>query len=852
MLYFLKKYDNEENKDFELTFENSMQYEGNELREALYNSLFENKHFKKVRRKVMIFTLARLSGDGDKTHVSLHHNTVIHKSMSYEAFVKEIGDFLEFSTSHVYSYGLPTTITVRVFFTHHLLNKKISINKSNKNKFTSSISRRSYHTSIPSLVKPLLSSNIKPYNKFNINSLETPFNNGTGATFYSCDIETIYTYGGVQIPISIALSQGGTLVNKQINNLVSAKLFLIDFANLGLCLDSEYKIINNALLKSIETKLWLDFFEYIVHTLNHNDTVFVHNLNFDGVYIYRGLNYVLDSLDTDLQQHFSLVPLIDNSNKFIKIDFSFPQRYLKEWYFGKSTKVNIPKVAFASCKIIFKDSFRIFPFSLDTLCKMFSAPGKSGEYDVKEFNIYGFHNKPSIFNKFIVYASNDVIALQNALLLAQLKYLTLYNVDITTILSTASLAMKIYRSNFIPKDPLDKITPISIPLLNSVQQSYIRKSYIGGSTDIYIRYAKDIYFYDINSLYPAVMKNPLPYKIIKYHTTIENLSDFYGFVYAKIECPANIMPVLPHRINNKVMHPQGCWDGIYFSEELKSCIKLGYNITPLSGWECIPTDLFSNYVDYFYSVKNVSSGADKFIAKLSLNSIYGNFGRKENQHFTMLIDNSELTNYMVAYIIKNIIKVSSTHSLIQVEDQINSKALMALNASINTNFKHFSLPVKANVGIASAITAYARILMHKYKNKYTLYSDTDSIFTTKPIANKFISNKLGQMKNEMEGVSFNSKIDEAYFFSLKQYAYKYTDLNGKEVVKSIFAGLEPDSLNWNQVLQLAQGDKLIIEQKDRFIQSLENLNITIKPYKVELQIRPDKILRDNKFIPPYL
>jgi hypothetical protein len=50
-----------------------------------------------------------------------------------------------------------------------------------------------------------------------------------------------------------------------------------------------------------------------------------------------------------------------------------------------------------------------------------------------------------------------------------------------------------------------------------------------------------------------------------------------------------------------------------------------------------------------------------------------------------------------------------------------------------------------SIGIASAITAYARIHMSQFKNNpdYNLYyTDTDSVYIDKPLADNLIDNKV--------------------------------------------------------------------------------------------------------------
>ena len=84
-------------------------------------------------------------------------------------------------------------------------------------------------------------------------------------------------------------------------------------------------------------------------------------------------------------------------------------------------------------------------------------------------------------------------------------------------------------------------------------------------------------------------------------------------------CPDSIIrPVLPVKFNGKTIYPNGKWIGTYFSEELKEVIKLGYIVKPIIGYEFSKIDLFSNYVNHFYQEKKVSTGAQRFIAKMHL------------------------------------------------------------------------------------------------------------------------------------------------------------------------------------------------------------------------------------------
>jgi hypothetical protein len=77
----------------------------------------------------------------------------------------------------------------------------------------------------------------------------------------------------------------------------------------------------------------------------------------------------------------------------------------------------------------------------------------------------------------------------------------LMKISIHTYSTLSSLAFAIFRTHFLKKD--------EIPQLSGQIENDIRKSYTGGAVDMYIPKIKKgtkIYCYDVNSLYPFVMK----------------------------------------------------------------------------------------------------------------------------------------------------------------------------------------------------------------------------------------------------------------------------------------------------------------------------------------------------------
>ena len=607
------------------------------------------------------------------------------------------------------------------------------------------------------------------------------------------DIETI-DLKGLQLPICITCA--AITSSKDRSFVIDSDLF---------SKDSDLAIINL-------------FKEYVKHILtNHEDfkTNFVHNLgSFDGYFLYKYLSkiYPIEALSC----------IIDNQNKFIQISLNVG---------GKS--------------ITWSDSYRVFPISLNELCETFKVDGKISEYDSR-FNDISLFENTSLFNEFKKYALQDSISLLNALLKAQNIYYNNYKIDLGTALSTSSLSLKIFRKHFLDKN---------IPIIKGVQDEFIRAGYYGGATDYYKAKGKNAYYYDVNSLYPYAMKKDMPNKVLARHTDMSNinLTHFFGFCLVEVYCPHQVKrPILPHKYNGETIFPTGKWKGIYFSEELKAVLNcnLGYEIKLISGYSFTKTDFFNSYVDHFYDKKKISnSKAERLIAKMHLNQLYGIFGRRRDILESKNVYTKDLWKYVGKYIIKNIISINDEISTILFINNLNPNIVKEVNTGLidgDFSSKASFNEIKSNVAIAAAVTAYARIHMIKYKlSDDILYTDTDSIFTTSKLSDFEIGSDLGLMKDEVNGYL----ITDAIFLGIKQYGYHYTDKNGSKVEASVFAGITRNSLSFKEVEKLLNGETIQKTSENRFYKSFNNLSVSIKPSLLTIKLRNKKPLINNEYIP---
>jgi DNA polymerase type B, organellar and viral len=497
------------------------------------------------------------------------------------------------------------------------------------------------------------------------------------------DIETFEDqYSKDQIPLCI------TAVIKL--NQTTYKNNLPNFAKICITLDGELFNSNILNREKALSKFWKRFWEEVNQIcLNEGYqkiTFMVHNLGkFDGSFLIKGLMYAVD---------YNLVnTLIDNQHKFITI--SAP---LKD------------------VKIVMRDSKRIFPVSLQELCEVFKVKGKFSKYN-SEFNKLSILKPGNPLHKmFLEYAIQDSISLFHAMTKAQLIYFEKHHVDICSIVSTASLSLKIFRTNYLR---------FNIPILNNQLDNFIRYSYYGGATDYYKKSGKDLYYYDVNSLYPFVMLKDMPYKPLKWYEDMSEvkLEDFFGFALARIECPANVkLPILPFKtrsLDQKILYPYGVFTELYFSEELKAAEKLGYKIKLLKGESFSKCKMFNDYIEKFYLLKKDApqDSPERFIAKLHLNTLYGIFGKTRDILETKIINIKDLSKYLVTRIVETIVEIQLDLVILLLKNRRNTDALSSLKGNYLPSEKsknNFTI-VKSNVAIASAVTAYARCEMISYK-----------------------------------------------------------------------------------------------------------------------------------------
>jgi hypothetical protein len=149
-----------------------------------------------------------------------------------------------------------------------------------------------------------------------------------------------------------------------------------------------------------------------------------------------------------------------------------------------------------------------------------------------------------------------------------------------------------------------------------------------------------------------------------------------------------------------------------------------------------------------------------YIAKILLNSLYGRFGMDDNFIEVNVIHKDYFNDFENKFL-DNIIEK------IELGDYILVRYKATVDQINNDEETH-----NVSIGIAAAITAYARIHMSQFKNNPKInlyYTDTDSVYTDSDLDQNLLSETvLGKLKLE-------NTCKKAIFLTPKVYCLETID-----------------------------------------------------------------------------
>ena len=542
-------------------------------------------------------------------------------------------------------------------------------------------------------------------------------------TIMTIDIETYLNEDRVHKPFLIAGFNNNKLFHRFIENSSQ---------------EAENNMINN----------------FITDIIRHKNVkyVYAHNFSgFDGTFILKYLiNFNTSEYAINEGLKFITEPLIFDG-RLISIKFKIKK--------GNKTRV-----------IWFKDSYLLLPMSLRILTKAFNVlhlktylPFVSNYEDIlyegpipdiskwhgipqDEYDkIYSeFNNQNWSYKTFsVAYCYNDCKCLFEVLVKFNNLVFKEFKINVHESLTLPSLAMKIFKTHFMPNNKIFKI-------VGRVEYD-IREAYTGGAVDVFIPHNKanrdfnnpartKLYYYDANSLYPTIMaKFPVPVgkPIVFEGNILEVDPDAYGFFYCRIESPEFLEhPILQRRIKTsegtRTIAGLGIWAGWIYSDEYHLAIKMGYKIQIIRGYKFEKGYVFKEYIEKMYNLrlKYSKDTPMNLIAKLLMNSLYGKFGMRSEFNKVDIIQNDRqlLNDYLDEhkFTIQDSYEVGGHLILIRKN----------VSRFLSGDESYSCYGPDVNVAIAAAITAGGRVYMSFAKNNSNFnlyYSDTDSIVIDKPL-----------------------------------------------------------------------------------------------------------------------
>lgn len=340
---------------------------------------------------------------------------------------------------------------------------------------------------------------------------------------------------------------------------------------------------------------------------NKNETmvIYSHNLKFDGSFILNHLLKYCKYTSEKAKYPLQLSCIIDDKKNYYEIT-----------YINKKSR-----------KISFRDSAKKIPSTVEQIAKAWHLPILKGSIDYKLHRPIGWI--PT--DEEIAYIHNDteIIALVLQLL---------YSEGMTK-LTASSDSFNAYKKWF-GKNNFN----IVFPKFDIETDAFCRKAYQGGccyATPKYLgKELHNVYCYDVNSMYPWAMA----YCLLPYGKPIKKKGKpVYDVLYpiyithikVGMKVKDNMFPTIMKKglyfsmKNEYITDTENMLVELYITNVDYERMLKHYDIYYIEYFECYyfkaSTKLLRDYILELYEIKNNSEGAQKNLAKIKLNSLYGKF-----------------------------------------------------------------------------------------------------------------------------------------------------------------------------------------------------------------------------------
>lgn len=515
---------------------------------------------------------------------------------------------------------------------------------------------------------------------------------------------------------------------------------------------------------------------------------------FDGENYYSGYTFpeiypIIQDLATRWECHV-YVHNLDFDLAKIARDFITNEMVLD---LKKAVAINNQFIVLPSEHMVLHDSLRILPMSLERITKSFGLD-KEGKIDLSDYlktTEYAVYKEDGTFDKrksqgkyfenvdpdepmVNEYLEMDCRALHTVLtMVMEMAHMSLE--DFVRCPTAASLSMSVYKSQQ-PEEYEDATSSNYYGATGEMMEEFVRRAYYGGRTEVFTPHMTDGYHYDVNSLYPHVMKeNEFPIGYYEHIYDPEKAQTNYrffkkyrkgaGIAEANVTVPDMHIPPLPTRVDhgkleNKLLFPVGSFSGVWTYDELEKAEELGCTVEIIQTTYWYKTaPVFKEFVSYWEDIKLNAEGAKREFSKLVQNSLYGKFGMRRERET------------LAPYAMRDELEEKDELYDVFFHNELNMRFLTHITKSKAKYIQPH---------IAVFVTSKARLLLldgllKQQEAGEVSYCDTDSIAGTAIMPDDMVHNKdYGKWKLE-------NTIQQGIFLQPKLYAEIKGD--GKTVLK---------------------------------------------------------------------
>lgn len=419
--------------------------------------------------------------------------------------------------------------------------------------------------------------------------------------------------------------------------------------------------------------------------------------------------FMVYNLDYDVSAFLKYLSVEEVKKIYLGIPVSY-HNFIFTYYKGKQLKIKHNKKT-----LYFYDVFHIYNMSLNMASKKYLNEKKL-DVDSSQITIDNIYNEETK-----KYCIQDAVLAKKLFL----KWQDGLPNDIKYVkpISTAYYSKAFFKTEI----EYNKIKDTKINKLFSY-------AFYGGRFEVFKRgHFKNVYYYDINSAYPNIIRGlkSLNNAVINYGYTYDVTAD-YGSYCIDVDIDNKFYGVFPVRINNLLVYPVGVLKGIWLThadmellQDYKYKVRYGVNVYANDDKK-----IFAKKIEYGYEKKKQGLYAYKIL----LNSLYGKFCQTTDKYYEVK-DKKEYNE----------------KSLIYYQDNIYYKFVDQKNS---------------NFIFASEITARTRKVFYELLQKYyddTLAIFTDCIISTKKLNEIKLSDKIGDFKVE--------KFDDIYIIGNGVYFF---------------------------------------------------------------------------------